>query len=208
MRVRSYLFRLVYGKIRPKSYYGLPCSPHFLGSLINDQCLSLILPTECDGSSEWFAQVLCPSVRMSVWLTVFFHNILTPIAPLSTSVTCASTYWVQYLRCNFPFTLSVRMSASQSACHNFLKWREVKLPCSCRSTFYLTLRALQTLNSWSQRPRPRGTKASSRGRGRLNISEVSWMSLFSSSDFPPWMPSISINYFSLPKVILKVQLNS
>ena len=137
MRVRSYLFRLVYGKIRPKSY-GLPCSPHFLGSLINDQCLSLILPTECDGSSEWFAQVdrngsnrvLCPSVHMSVWLTVFLNNILAPIAPLSTSVTCASTYWDQYLRCNFPFTLSVRMSASQSACHNFLKWREVKLPCS------------------------------------------------------------------------------
>ena len=36
---------------------------------------------------------------------------------------------------NLPFTRSVCWLVGRSDCHNFLKWREVLLPCSYRSTY-------------------------------------------------------------------------
>ena len=45
-----------------------------------------------------------------------------------------SRFLTKRLLCSFPMTRSVRRSIGQSVCHNFLKGREVTLPCSYKST--------------------------------------------------------------------------
>ena len=88
----------------------------------------------------WCASLVCPTCSRSSLGSTYQQPTTSGVSyrVVARHVTLNRCYW----KCNFPMTPHVRLlvgwlvgrSVGRSVCHNFLKGREVTLPCSYRST--------------------------------------------------------------------------